>query len=348
MAAAAGELVTVVIPTYNASITVDDTLLSVRLQSYSNLEILVVDDGSTDETVERIEAHAAVDPRVRLIRQAHGGVAEARNRGIAEARGELVAPVDADDVWRPEKIERQLQALDAADPSAALVYTWYMRIDPEGRMLRPGPRVAAQGDVLGLLAVRNFIGNGSSALIRKAALLDAGGYDPTLRDRDAQGCEDWKLYFEIAERHGFAVVPEFLTGYRQSGDTMSSDAMRMLRSREICWAEFGARHPEFAADFRRARKDQMRWTFHHTLLSGRFRDAGELAARLAKLDPLHLAGIALLLPFRAAGYFLSVAARRMTRGVREPPAPYLVLPPPPRAAITPSGEARGRQATKRT
>src|SRR5215475_4737819 len=115
------DAVTVVIPAYNAEATLDETLRSVRSQTHRALEILIVDDGSSDGTPEVALAHAAADPRVRLIQQSNGGVAAARNRGIEEARATLIAPVDADDLWAPTKIERQVAALHRGGPRVALV-----------------------------------------------------------------------------------------------------------------------------------------------------------------------------------------------------------------------------------
>src|SRR6476660_90490 len=98
------ELVSVVVPAYNAEKTILETICSVRAQTYRNLDIVVVDDGSVDGTPGIVERHARTDSRVRLIRQANLGVAAARNRGIAEARADYIAPIDADDLWESTKI----------------------------------------------------------------------------------------------------------------------------------------------------------------------------------------------------------------------------------------------------
>ena len=129
-------LVSVVVPAYNAGATIDATLDSVRAQSYRHLEILVVDDGSSDDTAARVERHAAADPRVRLLRQPNAGVAAARNLGLRAARGAYVAPIDADDLWHPHKVERQVRMLEHGPPALGMVYTWYAVIDAEGRVAR--------------------------------------------------------------------------------------------------------------------------------------------------------------------------------------------------------------------
>src|ERR1700742_3676970 len=111
MNAVVPDLVTVVIPAFNAAATIDETMASARAQSHGNLEIVVVDDGSTDATARLVQAHAERDSRVRLIRQANGGVSVARNTGLHQARGALLATLEADDLWRPPKLVKQLAAM---------------------------------------------------------------------------------------------------------------------------------------------------------------------------------------------------------------------------------------------
>ena len=279
------ELVSVVIPAYNAAATIGETLDSVRAQTHRRLDIVVVDDGSTDRTLEIVRAHAAQDGRVRLLQQANAGVAAARNAGVAGARGEWVAPVDADDLWRRDKIERQLGALQRGGGRVGLVYTWSMLIDEHSRILGRGPSGTVEGDAVRALCRSNVVGNGSSALMRRSAVIDAGGYDATLRQRRAQGCEDLKLYLAIAERWQFAVVPEYLTGYRQGSASMSSDVLQMWRSWQIVEAEVGRRHPHLAGDLRAGRFEIAQWLYGRARVCGRRSDALRLAATLYRLRP---------------------------------------------------------------
>ena len=116
------------------------------------------------------------------------------------------------------------------------------------------------GEVLAPLAFHNFIGNGSSALIRRSALSHTKGYDSSLRARSGQGCEDWKLYFEIAERYQFGLVPEPLTGYRDLPDNMSSDMVRMLRSFDLVAAEMLERYPQHRGDVMEGRAWFLEWS----------------------------------------------------------------------------------------
>lgn len=272
--------VTAIIPAYNAEATLDETLRSVRGQTHRALEILVVDDGSRDRTAAIAVAHAAEDSRVRLIRQHNAGVAAARNHGIREARTGLVAPVDADDLWAPTKIERQVAALQRGGPRVALVYTWSALIDRQSHVTGFGGQEMEEGDVMARLCRGNLIGNGSAALMRRDAVLAAGGFDPTLRARGAQGCEDWLLYCRIAAHHHAAVVPDFLTGYRQVEASMSRDVVQMVRSWQIVTAELRERHPAMQADIEAGEAFAARWLLGRALWAGEFNGALRVACTL--------------------------------------------------------------------
>jgi glycosyltransferase involved in cell wall biosynthesis len=238
------QLVSVVIPAFNAQDVIGETLRSVRSQTHCNLEIIVVDDGSTDRTVEVVQAHIAADSRVTLFSQSNQGVAQARNSGWQRAASDLIAFVDADDLWAPTKIERQLEVLAEGGEAIGLVYTWFDIIDEHSRIrFRVRGRKIA-GDVLVHSLLGNFIGHGSSALVRRSALIECGGFDSDLRSAGAHGCEDLKLYQRVAQRHQFGLVPEHLTGYRVVTHSMSSDRPRMLRSFLMVAAAAKSLHPE--------------------------------------------------------------------------------------------------------
>lgn len=239
-------LVTVIIPAYNAADTIGETLLSVRTQTHSALEIRVVDDGSTDSTAGVVESHARADPRVALIRQSNMGVAAARNAAIADATGDYIAPIDADDLWHPQKIERQVAVMESGGSRVGLVYTWSAHLDEHSRVRRYADQYEHEGYVLKWLCEFNMVGNGSSPLMRADAVRQAGGYDASLVRYRAQGCEDWALYLAIAERFEFRVVPEYLTGYRLMPASMSSDIDQMWRSFSLVERNLRARRPDLA------------------------------------------------------------------------------------------------------
>ena len=208
------QLVSVVIPAYNASATLDETLRSVRSQTHDVLEIIVVNDGSTDDTGAIAKRHAAVDDRVQVVTQDNAGLAAARNAGWRRARSDLIAFLDADDLWAPTKIERQIEALQSGGQHVGLVYCWYVRIDSQSIITAVSEGTRLEGHALERILADNFVGNGSSVLVRRQALIDADGFDSGLRAAGAEGCEDWLVNCRVAERYHYAVVPEHLIGYR--------------------------------------------------------------------------------------------------------------------------------------
>jgi glycosyltransferase involved in cell wall biosynthesis len=289
-------LVSVVVPAYNAEATLAETLRSVRSQTYGELEIIVVDDGSTDRTTTIVKEQQNSDPRIQLIRQQNAGVAAARNAGAAVAKGAFLAPVDADDLWHPSKIERQLAEFRTASPAVGLVYTWFALIDAESRIIHTKHCPDYTGWVLPTLAEFNMVGNGSSPLIRIDAFRETPGYDPSLRARGGEGCEDWKLYCQLAERHQFAVVPAHLTGYRRLPNNMSSDILRMLRSRDLATADLLPSHPELKSAFHVGRNRVSRFMLHRALRRGSLREMGTVISAMASFDAKFLASTLAQLP----------------------------------------------------
>ncbi len=238
-------LISVVIPAYNAARTIGATLRSVIDQTYPNIEIIVVDDGSTDGTAAIVRSVLAGEPRLRFVAQGNAGVAAARNAGAALARGDFIAPVDADDLWHPTKLAKQMELMKRGSERLGLVYCWSSWIDDDGCVVeRYGAMSYASGRVYSLLALEDFICNASVPLIRRSAFAAVGGYDTGLRRAGGQGCEDWQLYLRLAEICEFAVVPEFLVGYRLAGGSMSTDVWQMKRSYDLIRRDMQRRHPD--------------------------------------------------------------------------------------------------------
>ncbi|MCH4545392.1 glycosyltransferase [Rhizobium changzhiense] len=288
MSGAASPLVTIVIPAYNAEKTLVETLRSVSAQSYDKLEILVVDDGSRDGTFDLARDYSLSDHRIRVLRQDNGGVARARNHGIREARGPYIAPVDADDVWHPEKIERQLQALTRLPGGQGVAYNWYAAIDENGIIFSHSRPVMHEGNIFEPLLRENFIGNGSTPLMPREEILRCGGYDAGLRDNGAEGCEDLKLYLALAETLPFALVPDFLTGYRFTRGNMSSNAYRMLKSHALVMAPIIARYPHLERDIRTAEFNTASWYFKKAFVDNDYAQLKKLAPMMVSKYPSRL------------------------------------------------------------
>lgn len=306
-------LVSVVIPAYNAAATIEATLRSVLAQSHANLEVIVVDDGSTDGGPAIVERFAAADPRLRMVRQANAGVAAARNNGWRQAASDYIAFVDADDTWSRDKIERQLALLLAGMPRVGLVYSWYAMIDAHDRVSWIGPGPRHRGQVFDILLTDNFVGNGSSALATRAALEAAGGFESALHQAGAQGCEDILFYLRVAEHFEFDVVEDYQVGYRQLPDAMSSNLPRMFRSWLLTLDEMRRRHPEKMPAIRRGLWSYGRWVARRAVHKGR----SGAVLRLARLAAPWSPALALAMVLRIA----PGAAWEMARWRWFPPRP---------------------------
>lgn len=237
-------LVSVIIPAYNAEIYLERTLNSVLSQTYKNLEVLVVDDGSSDQTAEIVRAMAQKDRRVILLQQANSGVAAARNLAIQNAKGELIAPIDADDLWYSQNIEKQVQCMLSAESSVGVVYAWSVDLDEDDRPTGEYRASKIEGDVLKILICHNFLGNSSASLIRRSCFETVEGYKSELKEQNIQGCEDLDFYLRLAQRYQFRVVPEFLIGYRQLKSSMSRDYTSMARHHQFILRSLQQNHPE--------------------------------------------------------------------------------------------------------
>jgi len=239
-------LVSVIIPAYNAEIFLEKTLWSVCNQSYSNAEILVVDDGSSDCTPEIVQAFTQQDSRVFLLQQPNAGVAAARNLGIQKAQGEFIAPIDADDLWHPDAIAKLVAQFQKERLEVGVVYAWSLDIDEQDKSTGGFHAASIYGNVHKTLICHNFLGNASATLIRKTCIDAIGGYDTQLKAQKAQGCEDWDLYLRLAEHYEFGVIPEFLIGYRKMSSSMSGDFSQMARSHQLMLQSTQQNHSEIS------------------------------------------------------------------------------------------------------
>lgn len=305
------DLVSVVIPAFNAEATIDDTLRSVRSQTHRNLEIIVVDDGSTDETMSIAAMHASKDDRMILFSQRNAGVAAARNAGWQLAHSDFIAFVDADDLWAPTKIERQLEVMIAGGERVGLVYTWWDLIDEKNCICFKSEGWNLSGDVLDQILGKNFVGNGSSTLIRREALLEAGGYDSGLHQNGMQGCEDLLIYYRIARKFHFGLVPEYLTGYRVFSERMSSNRPKMFRSHLAVATEMQADYPDHKRTIDKSTRYYLRFLIGEAIARRNFEQVWLLLSPWVREHPFEL----LFIPLRIVGmmvkFHLGWMARRL-------------------------------------
>lgn len=222
-------LVSVIMPAYNAERHIADSIRSVRAQTYSDWELIVVDDGSTDKTAEVVRQMAASDAHIKYLFQENGGQGKARNTAIRNSRGRLIAFLDSDDLWLPEKLELQVRAVEVT--AADLIFTGGYIFqgddvtDETNRFpIRHGK--FAGSEVLELLLEFNFIPV-MSVLMKKEIFDEAG---PFPEARPFQGCEDYDLWLKLAKHKAvFYGMEQRLFRYRRHPSAMTHNASEVLK-----------------------------------------------------------------------------------------------------------------------
>jgi glycosyltransferase involved in cell wall biosynthesis len=212
--------VSVVIPAYNCARYIEAAVQSALAQTHQNLEVVAIDDGSKDETLRVLESVA--DARLRVISQPNAGVSVARNNGVAQSSGDYLAFLDADDEWLPQKLEKQLTAMQSEN--AQWSYTSLQLINDAGDELeiQHSPRV---GDLLEDLMLRgNVVSTPSSVVVERKLWNQSGGFDP-----DLSHSADWDLWIRLARLSPATYVREPLVRYRWHETNMSRNA-RLLES----------------------------------------------------------------------------------------------------------------------
>lgn len=240
----ASPTVSVVMPCYNGSAFLREALDSAVAQSHPPLEILVVDDGSKDDSAALVRDYAAAHPQanIQLIQQANAGEPSARNTGIRAAKGDWVAQLDTDDWWEHDKLELQLKAAAEQGPDCVLVHTGVTHHFPDGRsedkpLEGPSRRV---GRCAAALLEPTSIGH-PSIMVRRDALLQIDGYDASF----LQAC-DIDLYFRLAAVGSFAFVPRHLLHYRMHAGQMSASQVKQIRFHHRAVHKFRQQHPDLA------------------------------------------------------------------------------------------------------
>lgn len=221
-------LVSVVIPSHNSARFIRATLDSVLAQTHTDLEIVIVDDGSTDSSVDILEEYRQKDDRVVVYRQPNQGSASARNLGIAKSTGELIAFLDADDLWHPTKIEKQHNLFLDSPDDVGLIYVYTQMIDVDGKLDGfSGACTFKKGYAFHYMLYDNFVGNGSTAMVRRNCLPQPEPFDVAQKGND-----DYYFYLRIASKYKVDAVPEKLVGYRwNTGQNKSSNLDRQIESR---------------------------------------------------------------------------------------------------------------------
>lgn len=260
--------VSVVIPTYNHARFLAQAIESALGQTLRPFEVIVVDDGSTDDSARILSRYA---DRIQVIRQTNQGVATARNAGAAVASGDLLAFLDADDVWLPGKLEKQAQRFQA-DPELGLVHCGFEEIDEKGRRLRSHLNGLEGWVADEMLLFRRpvILGGGSAVALPRTVFHEVGGFDPRLSTS-----ADWDLYHHVARLRRVGFVQEVLLQYRYHASNMSSNVKAMEHDMLLAYAKAF----EGTGTNRRALRRRCYGNLH-AVIAGSYFSAGDFGAFL--------------------------------------------------------------------
>ena len=260
-----GLRLSVVVPCYNVGGLAGAAIASVLAQDADDLEVVAVDDGSTDDTLRRILA--IDDPRLTVVTQANRGLASARNTGVRHARAGLIGFCDGDDLWLAGKAAAHLAVMDT-DAAIMLTFSYSAYLDESGAPTGQLLVTRCQQPTIRDLVARNVIGNGSTPVVRRAAFERAGLFDEAL-----ESCEDIEMWVRIAVFAGgtMRLIPEPLTGYRVRHTSQMHTFEKYLAGSRLYLERFQSYVPGYTA--RHARRT---FAEHLRILSRKAFDAGQI------------------------------------------------------------------------
>jgi glycosyltransferase involved in cell wall biosynthesis len=244
-------MISVIMPVYNSAKTVAESLHSILAQTYPDLEILIINDGSTDQSITLCEAFN--DPRIQIIHQKNRGLAGARNTGIRHAKGEFITFIDSDDLWHPDKLARHLQHFQAS-PQVGVSFSRSSFIDEQSQPLGIYQMPKLTNITPEYLFCRNPISNGSAVVIRQAVFeqirFTANLYGETedfYFDDTYRQSEDIECWLRIALQTDWQIegIPDALTLYRVNGDGLSANVLKQYEAWERILAKTQTYNPEF-------------------------------------------------------------------------------------------------------
>jgi hypothetical protein len=312
---------TIIVPAFNVAATLPETLRALSAQTETDFEIIVVDDGSRDETVRIAQAHA--DPRVRLVRQVNRGLAGARNTGVAHARGAFIGFCDADDLWMPDKLATHVAHLEA-NPHVGLSYSGSALIDEDARPLGLYQRPRLKNITPQHVFKRNPVGNGSAPVMRRAAM-EAIAWRPAQEktrdwwfDESFRQSEDIECWLRLALTTDWQLegVPGALTLYRIAGAGLSANTDAQLASWEGMVRKLAPLAPDFfAAHTAAARAYQLRYLCRRAISARDRNTAATLAGRILRTSraPMLEEPVKTTVTLAAAGVLATLGPVGLTR-----------------------------------
>lgn len=292
-------LVSVVIPNYNYGRFLSETIDSVLTQTYPNMEIIVVDDGSTDDSLEILAAYK--EKGITVIQQTNRGVGAARNIGAAKSKGEFIAFLDADDIWLPTKIERQLKIFTG---EIGLVTCGMREFDSSSNeTLAYLMSKKTDWNVQEILLLDYPVVSGSAIVVRRSTFEASGGFDER---KEMHPSEDWEFFYRMARLAKVVFLPEILVSYRNHGNNGHLNVPRYERSMLIAYDKIFKDTDESTLKLRRKCYGNL-----YKMLAGSYLHAGQYGEFLKKT------GKSLIFTPENLPYFASFPIRRLTKNNKQ-------------------------------
>jgi glycosyltransferase involved in cell wall biosynthesis len=275
----------IVIPAYNVSAFIIAAVQSALDQTFRELEVIVVNDGSTDETAAKLArlAELRCDPRLKIVYQENGGLSAARNVGIAEARGHYVGFLDGDDVWREDKAAAHVALMDS-DPTIGISFSDSELLEEDGTRTHRIQRADKLRPSLHDMILRNHVGNGSTPVVLRSCFEAVGMFREDLRS-----CEDYEMWCRILWKTDTIAVglPDALTYYRMRKSSLSFDINRFVQQADLALEVIQSSMREIPSSvLLRARAEHYRIAANKAIIAGKRTSARRLLVKVFKLRPL--------------------------------------------------------------
>lgn len=264
-------LVSAIIPNYNYAQYVAEAVESALDQTYENLEVIVVDDGSKDDSLKVLEVFG---DRIKVIAKQNAGVSVARNTGVAASSGEYVAFLDSDDAWLPRKIEKQVARFES-DPQLGLIHVGVLDVDGDGNARKEhisGLKGSVPDELL-LINRAGILGGGSGLMVPRRVFDEVGGFDNRLTTS-----ADWDICYQVASRYPVGFINEVLLRYRYHDSNMHSNIERMEADTMIAWGKAFDTNDERILRLKRRSYGNL-----HKVLAGSYLHAGMRSGFLRNL-----------------------------------------------------------------
>ena len=295
-------MVSVIIPAYNRSHLVTRAIQSVLNQTYKDFEVIVVDDGSTDDTKEAIANFH--NEKIRYLRhEKNKGGSAARNTGIKAARGEYIAFLDSDDEWVPEKLEKQIQKIKQSPKKVGVIYCGHILVSDKSKRVLRRVKPTLRGNVHAVSFQQGLLGGGSKPLIRKECFQKSGLYDETL-----PALQDADMYVRLSEYYEFDFVPECLAIHHVHEGKLSTHLEVRINARE----KFCLKYQNEFLKYPEAYSDNLNRLGILYTLSGDFNKARARLWESVRVNPLQVFAYIRLFPLL---FFPALFRKNMQRNL---------------------------------